>query len=535
MRLLRCCRSLISQTFRRASTAKQAKVEEEEEGGDEPLGLPGPARSKGTQPAGRYEQEDANEVNIKPIEFNSFLLLFVYLVRWGWLLCGWINQWLRLEKPERGVGVGQVGETGRIRLVDGPGGKVEGALWSKQAQAAQLAGSSGLESVRPAEFRGAHLNCRSSALVPALLVAMRPSDNEKRAPPMIDRAPSDRVAPGAISRPVASAGTWSAVLLVLLAWGAAAAASPHAHAHAPGRPPASKLELWLDLLAALPGPQPYPPPAAGSANLASQLARLPDQRRAALIYMELLARVRQATPPAEWACKSASLAQLSATESQIQEAAASAPQARGWTQLAAGDQRHAHELERALDGQMLLEPSLDAARLALDNANLLSRLLMAHPVRPLLVSRRFFSYLAEEKLRAWLSAPNAKQVRVHSVGMVLLAPKRHFELATQAQLGAQSHQLELVELDEQVALEPPVNRWIQANPELIEAAAASSVSAKGLKLEHGTWSSPYFDCSHSNRWLLTYSVPLFGASAAAPDDSAGIQDGSGHRATPELR
>lgn len=405
---------------------------------------------------------------------------------------------------------GEIRLVGRESRAPGGGGSCTRQPRQLRLDTDCLTGPPGLESSEPARFEAAHLNCRSGALVLAQLVARRPLGNGKRAPPMIDRAPGDRVASGAISRPVASAGTCSGhrlAQLLLLLVSLVGQFGLHAHAYALADQPASKLELWRDLLAALPASS-GEPPTAGLSALAGWLAQLDDQKRAALIYMELLARLQRATPPAEWTCKRASLAQLTANESQVQAAGESSRA--GWTELAAGDQQHAHELERALEGQMLVEPSSDAARLALDNANLLSRLLLAHPVRPLLVSRRFFSYLAEAKARTWLNGLATRQVRVQSVGMVLLTPARRFELGAMAQLAGNSRQPELVELDEQLALEPPVNRWIElAGSSLVEVAAAAS-SSQGLKLEHGTWSSPFFDCSLTNRWLLTYSVPFFG-------------------------
>lgn len=339
-------------------------------------------------------------------------------------------------------------------------------------------------------------------------------DNEKKPQtnqaPMIDRGSSDRVAASrAISRPAApnATGTWLALGLVLVL----AASAAHAH---PSDGWASKLELWSDLLAA----HDSPTRAGGHSGLATRLAQHTDQRLAALLYIELLARLQVRTPASEWACRRVSLAELGASEAELEAGRAD------WATFAAGSERDQTELLAALESRALGRAARAAAQLAVENANLLSRLLLVHPsdeqpVQPLLVSRRFFSYLAERKLHLWQASELSKQVQVQSVGLVLLSPSSSaLDLAVIARLGPR--RVELQELGEQQALTPPVNRWLRA--ELGELARLSTAPSE-LQLEHGHWSSPYFDCGLSNRWTLTYSIPLFGASSRASEQRAELR------------
>lgn len=397
------------------------------------------------------------------------------------------------------------------------------------------------------------------------------------------------------------------VILCLLLWAIlllAAALQPapgqvSALGTAPATPPAeragaAKLELWLRLVQALAGEPRGPAPS--PEELARQLAGWPDQKRAALVYLDLLARKQANLMPADPTinstasqdmCIRASLAELTASSSQL------ALKANGKThgntdgnaesahqmgvQLESADIEHWASVAARLslneiqatwwssseeedeEGNRLDAPSArvggksliwrlnqetpfaDLAKLAVENANLISRLLI-HPesgiMRRTFASPKFFKYLLESKL----SKAARDWPQLYALGLVFLEPS---EVGVSA--GADNPFGALRAAFGPLAIRPEANgrapllldlaqqraearnayfgranpqafalKWARSTVPLRDLALKLQLGTKSeLGLADGRWFSPYFDCGLTNRWLLTYSVPFF-ASTSGP-------------------
>jgi len=305
--------------------------------------------------------------------------------------------------------------------------------------------------------------------------------------------------------------------------------------------PANKLDFWKQLLSALLAEE----DGRALAELAHRLNSWPDQKQAALFYLQLLAGRPHLAGSAE-GCLRVSLGQLGAS---LDRFAA--------LELGGGG---GGELEADLAARLEELGGGELAKLAVENANLVTRLLL-QPERGLLkriASRQFFKYLLASKLEG-----QRERRLLHSLGLAFFEGRRQSaSFAPLALLAAESGATtQLLDLAQHPVAANPASannyfrprgqhalpflaKWRLASErrqlgqverrlagqleslgrqdeEQEEAAAAAAVAANAepetnatlnLRPADGSWFSPYMDCGLSNRWLLTYSIPFFASS-----------------------
>lgn len=312
-------------------------------------------------------------------------------------------------------------------------------------------------------------------------------------------------------------------------------------------------------------------------RLALALATWPDQRRAALFYLEQVARRRDrqltasSAPEVEW-CRRASLAELALQSGEWRQSASKQgdkPDRLARDELvrldeiawsgakAASDDSHSRN-RRIRSGnssgqakRLNERPELvEAAKLAVENANLINRLLIqaeSEPIKSIGSSERFLKYLAESKLRQLARVEPA----LHSVGLLLFGPKASRMQPDPSNWQPDGGAEDAAAAEQRVIFAPLAQVAADRKPsqvELLELSshpvAASRSSANGYfgpvgwqpfyaswlndsvawrageaRLEHGRWFSPYLDCGLSNKWLLTYSIPIGPLNLTGPIDT----------------
>lgn len=421
--------------------------------------------------------------------------------------------------------------------------------------------------------------------------------------------------------------------------------SPHEERNNP-----AKLNFWRSLLLpVLSDLSSEAPTAEAISSLAQKLASWPDQKRAALFYLDLLGERRdRAGGGQDVTCRRASLAQLEASEADMkrvwlsqeeelsQVSGAGPGQEEGVSagrpelvssrksehpginnKLGLDDAKQFVSLNE-LNGRLrsndkaVLEKLnqegkfADLAKLAVENANLISRLLIHNNetgiIKRIASKQRFFKYLLWSKVRqvSWQERQQQQQQSgqplLHSLGLVFFdswpggrgghlqggvsgkleptrgnfmsrrgvrfaplalatsgrdsssqfAPASLLDLATHPvaadlsspngyfqvnggrgqpfvakwPLEADSGQLGELErrLESLLALSEQDKSDTDSADKMTPEGFANLTEKAQLKVEDGSWFSPYFDCDVSNTWLMTYSVPFFASSATKKND-----------------
>lgn len=301
---------------------------------------------------------------------------------------------------------------------------------------------------------------------------------------------------------------------------------------------ASKEQLWVDLLSSVVGE--LSAGQEGIQRLARRLSDWPDQRQATLFYLDLLDRRRerwQVGGESGEFCTRASLAELESV----------GEQSKGRNEDIAWKIRMRDQVRRdRLDLQPELAKLLaklnselayvELAKLAVENANLISRLLIHRETSELVMEKHqlesmqsFLAYLLESKL----SEPAKASSLLHSAGLALFADQSEQPKLLAAPLARVAHSNQppiLVELSDHPAvgvssgpngyfgrssLQSFLASWLLDREQLAELGAKLGVENEqfSLSIGDGRWFSPYFDCGLANRWLLTYSIPFFASSS----------------------
>lgn len=339
---------------------------------------------------------------------------------------------------------------------------------------------------------------------------------------------------------------------------------------------APKERFWFELVSSLLGPELSGTPETREAlrHLATKLALWPDQNRAALFYLDLLGRRSRrdlaADPPAQerLACRRVTLAELTEPASAWADNGSDGPDGTNNSDQdddngPVGDNKLAQikkldlasEPKSIIISERLQADYADEAELAVESANLISRLLIhsnEHEVINVLASsQKFFKYLLEKRLRQ--RPPGS----IHSLGLVFIDELESGGSAASSRFG--SSFAPLASLDEEGAVsvrdlarhpvasaqrnpnnyfklsasQPAfISKWMlllardpdEELPQLLERftelasnATSGQAPAASLTRADGRWFSPFHDCGVTNRWLLTYSVPFFATSSVNDD------------------
>lgn len=257
-------------------------------------------------------------------------------------------------------------------------------------------------------------------------------------------------------------------------------------------------------------------------SLARRLSEQSDQQKSALFFIDLASSQNQ---PSELSCLRVSFAEILATEEQARSSGLERGQTADGLDIYERKLGQLVQLNELAGLEQVNSASglVEAAKIAAENANLVSRLLIRRQDHRDLIdglaSRDFYRYLLSNGLSRLTGRDSSA---IHSVGFVFLSghERLQVEWAPFARVRPSSAHSDFGQLEElsgssnETLSWPLVARWLIADrskdPQMLELRSrlASSSSSSPLKPSDGRWFSPHLDCK-TRRWLLDFSLPFF--------------------------